>query len=296
MRNLAELAGAWIDSRVSSGVTPVSARSYRFGLLPLCKTLGSKPAATLSLDKLVEYRRLLSETVSAGTAKVRWDLAIAVVRWGQEEGLVPDFRIPRDLRRMRGAPPFRRVWTPAEIQRLVDAADPQMRACILLGANLGYGNRDCARLTKRHINGRIVDAVRHKTGAERRGWLWPETLGALEEWPPPFLNRKGKPLVRDGNDYLRIGFRTLVRRCGIAANGRGFYSLRRAYRTAVDDHWDRPAIDLTMGHITPGMGARYVAWIDDDRLRAVSIHARSKLLGVASERDVVVPPGRAAIA
>jgi integrase len=294
MRNLADLAAAWIDTRVSSGVTPNTSRSYRIALTPLVRAMGDKAACRVALGDLVAYRRLLSETVSTGTAKVRWDLAIAVVRWGQEEGLVPDFRIPRDLRRMRGSPPFRRVWSPAEIQRLVDAADPQMRACILLGANLGYGNRDCARLEQRHINGHMVDAIRHKTGAERRGWLWPETLDALAKWPPPFLNRKGKAIVRDGNDYLRIGFTNLVRRCGITANGRGFYSLRRAYRTAVDDHWDRPAIDLTMGHITPGMGARYVAWIDDDRLRAVSIHARSKLLGVASERDVVVPPGRAA--
>lgn len=296
MRNLAELAAAWIESRVSSGVTEVTAKAYRFKLLPLCKTLGRHRPSEFTLDKLVAYRRHLTETVAAGTAKARWDLAIAVARWGQEQGVVPEYRIPRDLRRMRGAPPFRRVWSPAEIQRLIHAADPQMRACILLGANLGYGNRDCARLERRHINGRMVDAVRHKTGAERRGWLWPETLDALTKWPPPFLNSKNRPIVGDGTDSLRVAFKVLVKRCGIAANGRGFYSLRRAYRTAVDDHWDRPAIDLTMGHITPGMGARYVAWIDDDRLKAVSIHARSKLLGAGSERDVVVPPRRAAIA
>jgi integrase len=296
MRNLAELAASWIDTRVSSGVTPTTSQSYRIALTPLVRSLGNRPVSRLGVGDLVAYRRTVTERVAASTAKVRWDLAVAVFRWGQDEGVVPEFRIPRDLRRMRGAPPFRRVWTPAEIQRLVDAADPQMRACVLLGANLGYGNRDCARLERRNISGRMVDAIRHKTGAERRGWLWPETLDALTKWPPPFLNRKGKPIVRDGNDYLRIRFTNLVRRCGIAANGRGFYSLRRAYRTAVDDHWDRPAIDLTMGHITPGMGARYVAWIDDDRLKAVSIHARSKLLGVGSERDVVVPTGRAAIA
>lgn len=294
MRNLTELAAAWIDSRAEAGVAPNTIRAYRTTLNIMSKYLGSIDPAGLGIAELAEYKRCLHEICAASTAKVRWDTAIAVIRYGQDLGVVPDFRITRDLRRMRGGQPFRRVWRNGEIHRLVDAADPQMRACILLGVNLGYGNRDCARLKPTDICGNIVDACRHKTGGERRGWLWPETLAALGRCPPPFLNERGKALVRDGNDYLRPRFIALLKRCKIAAAGRGFYSFRRSYRTAVDSHWDRPAIDLTMGHATPGMGARYVAWIDDERLRSVSIHARVRL-GFASEGDVVVgvPAARA---
>jgi integrase len=287
MRNLRELSAAWIDSRAEAGVAGTTLRSYRTTLNILSRYLGNRPPGELRIQELAGYKRELIGSCAPSTAKVRWDTAVAVVRYGQELGVVPDFRITRDLRRMRGGQPFRRVWQKGEIHRMVDAADPQMRACILLGINLGYGNRDCARLKLTDICGNIVDACRHKTGGERRGWLWPETLAALGRCPPPFVNERGRPLVGDGNDYLRPRFKALLRACRIAADGRGFYSLRRAYRTAVDSHWDRPAIDLTMGHATPGMGARYVAWIEDERLRAVSVHARVRL-GFASEGDVVV--------
>ena len=287
MRNFTELAAAWIDSRTETGVSPNTIRTYRTNLNNVSKHLGSARTGEIGVAELADYKRSLIGGCAPSTAKVRWDTVIAVVRYGQDISVVPDFRITRDLRRMRGGQPFRRVWQKGEIHRMVDAADPQMRACILLGINLGYGNRDCARLKLTDICGNIVDACRHKTGGERRGWLWPETLAALGRCPPPFVNERGKPLVGDGNDYLRPRFKALLRACRIAADGRGFYSLRRAYRTAVDSHWDRPAIDLTMGHATPGMGARYVAWIDDERLRAVSVHARVRL-GFASEGDVVV--------
>lgn len=287
MRNVQELSRAWIESRALAGVAANTLRSYRTTLSILSKCLGNRPPRELGVADLAEYKRSLAHGCARSTAKVRWDTAIAVVRYGQDLGVVPDFRITRDLRRIRGGQPFRRVWRNGEIHRMVDAADPQVRACILLGINLGYGNRDCARLKPTDICGNIVDACRHKTGGERRGWLWPETLAALQRCPPPFVNERGKPLVGDANDYLRPRFKAMLKACGIAADGRGFYSFRRSYRTAVDSHWDRPAIDLTMGHATPGMGHRYVAWIDDDRLCSVSVHARVRL-GFASERDVVV--------
>jgi integrase len=286
MRILSKVCHDWVGTRLRSGVRDFTAYSYRGSLAALCRFLEDKAASEMSLDDLVAYRRHVLETVSMGTAKVRWDLAVAVVRWAQDQGEIPNWRIPREIVRMRGAPPFRRVWTPCEIARMLNGACTLMRSLILLGINLGYGNRDCARLAPRNVSGHVVDAIRHKTGTERRGWLWPETLRALEACPPPFTNRRGRPIVVDGQDYVRPRLKALLKSCGIEPNGRGFYSFRRAYRTAVDSHWDRPAIDLTMGHTTPGMGARYVAWIDEDRLQAVSFHARSKLLG-RSEGNVV---------
>lgn len=286
MRNFQGLCEDWVQHRLRAGVRSITAYNYRGSLAVFCRFLGNRPASELSLDDAVAYRRHVLETVSMGTAKIRWDLAVAVIRWAQDNGEIPHWRMPREIVRMRGAPPFRRVWTACEIRRLLDRCCAQMRSLILLGINLGYGNRDCARLLPRHISTSVVDAPRHKTGADRRGWLWPETVRALEACPPPFVNRRGRPIVVDGNDYLRPRLVRLLQSCGIKPNGRGFYSFRRAYRTAVDSHWDKPAIDLTMGHTTPGMGARYVAWIDDDRLCAVSLHARSKLLE-ASERDLV---------
>lgn len=281
MLYLRDIANDWIDRRSDVGLAPRTVSSYRTAIRPLIDHMGEIPATDLSVKHLCDYKRRLLDSVSQGTAKVRFDLAVAIVRSAQEDGTIPAWRIPQDVRRMRGSPPFRRVFRVDEIQRMLSAADEVMRTLILLGLNLGYGQSDCARLRPTNIAGRLVDARRHKTGGERRGWLWPETLAALRACPPPFVSRTGGWIVTDRNDHVGRWMRKTMRHAGVERQRRGFYSLRRTYRTAVDDHPDRPAIDLTMGHATPGMGARYVAWISDDRLRSISDHARQAILGKA---------------
>jgi integrase len=202
-----------------------------------------------------------------------------MVRWASEQELLPPLRLPRSLRDMRGAPPFRRTFTRQELTLLLGAARPQMRACILLGVNVGFGNTDCANLTKRHICGAVIDQPRSKTGMPRRAFLWPETLEALNKSGLPFSNRRGGRLVTPNNDYIGSEFRALLKHVGIHGGRRGFYSLRRTFRTVVDSHWDHRAIDMIMGHATPGMGTRYVAWIDDDRLESVAMHAKQWMHG-----------------
>jgi integrase len=275
---ISDLADLWLRHRLDAGIRSLTFSSYRTALKSFARMAGERDASSITLQDLVRHRASLLESVSQGTAKVRWDVAIAFVRWAQDNCKIPQFPIPRDLRRMRGSPPFRRVFSPGEIARMIDRSCSTMRCCILLGLNLGYGNRDCARLRPRHVSESVVDAPRHKTGSERRGWLWPETKEALASVGLPITNLRGREIVSDGQDYIRPRMRKLLADCGIPSNGRGFYSLRRSYRTAVDDHWDRPAIDVTMGHATPGMGSRYVAWISDDRLHALSVHARQRLL------------------
>lgn len=272
------LCERWVDARLHAGIRRLTASGYRTSLRSLVDHLGDRRADSITIDDMLRHRRYLLDRLSQGTAKVRWDISMAMVRWAQDRSEIPYFLVPRDLRRMRGSPPFRRVFSPQEIVRLLACACAKMRLLILLGINLGYGNRDCARLQDRHVSGHIVDAPRFKTGADRRNWLWPETLEALSEVGLPIENARGLPIVSDGQDYIKPRMHALMRRAGVPSNRRGFYSFRRSYRTAIDDHWDRPAIDLTMGHSTPGMGARYVAWISDDRIRQVSVHARSKLL------------------
>jgi len=143
-----------------------------------------------------------------------------------------------------------------------------------MGLNAGFGNADCWALRHHHILGDMVDMPRPKTGVERRACLWPETIRAVERAGLPFGGRLG-PFPRP--ESIGKLFRSLCSRLGIYQPKRTFYSLRRTYRTAVDEHLDRPAIDMTMGHTTPGMGSRYVASISDDRLRVVSFLARKRL-------------------
>jgi integrase len=287
---LSELSNLWIESRRMAGVRKLTLAHYRNASRTFVDMVGGRPSSTVTLDDIVNIKRVLQNRYTPYSALNRLTVSIAIIRHGQNIGEIPMFAIPRDARKLRKGAPFRRIYQRSEIENMLKIADPTLKACILLGLNLGYGNHDCGRLRSSHICGSLVDMVRDKTGVERRGWLWPQTLDALSEVGLPLKNLKGKAIVSERGDYLGPRFRRLMVRAGVEQNGRGFYSMRRTYRTAVDTHPDMPAIDLTMGHTTPGMGARYVAWISDERLRAVSVHARASIFGEGSERDVVVRP------
>jgi integrase len=98
-----------------------------------------------------------------------------------------------------------------EVIRLLDAADLELKAMILLGLNCAFGNSDIAHLSESDVDQSKgwVSLPRTKTQIPRRIPLWPETLAALDAAlavrPAPatptarglcFLTRSGLPLVR----------------------------------------------------------------------------------------------------
>jgi integrase len=231
--------------------------------------------------------------------------------WGTDEGLIKqamaygqDYKRPKAaLRRKNKEAGGERMFTQQEIWELLDGrtakrgqnavcpASPQMRAMILLGLNGGWGNTDVALLPLKRINLKtgFIDYPREKNAIKRRLLLWPETAKALKavldergnvDSELVFLTRFGNPWVNGKADSVCLEFSKRMKALGI--NGRsslGFYSLRSTFRTIADEVLDTPAIDLIMGHVTPGMSARYRQRIDDTRLKAVSDHVRKWLLG-----------------
>jgi hypothetical protein len=108
-----------------------------------------------------------------------------------------------------------KLFSAANVWKLIDAADPQLTAMILLGINGAMGATDCAQLTRSMIAVRPgwLDFPRPKTGAMRRFPLWPETVSALDavrDMRPDskddahadrvFLTRTGQPWVRYSGD------------------------------------------------------------------------------------------------
>src|SRR5205807_7492 len=69
---------------------------------------------------------------------------------------------------------------PDEVQRILAAAQPMMRAMVLLALNGGFGNTDVADLPRAVVAGDFLDYARGKTGIERRVPLWPATLAAVK--------------------------------------------------------------------------------------------------------------------
>jgi integrase len=189
-----------------------------------------------------------------------------------------------------------------DLRKMLTRADPQLKACILLGLNAAYGCSDCSRLNQDDLAAEPgwLSVSREKTGEDRRAQLWPETLTALSAAnkvrPNPidsadadavFLTREGHRLVRhkdrsiDGKvvsrrDSLSDAFARLAKNCDVKLSGR-FYLLRHQARTLMDERRDTPAARVVMGHSAGGIDREYVELITDERLVAVTEHVRQWL-------------------
>jgi integrase len=241
-----------------------------------------------------------------------------VFRYGTDNGLIdkavrfgtefrkPDKAVLRRHRAKNGA----KMLEAGEVRKLADAADPQLRAMVLLGVNCGFGNTDVATLplTALDLDGGWVTFPRPKTGIARRCPLWPETVTALRDAlaarPAPrhpdaadkvFVTTRGTTVVRvtekSRTDNVSVTFNDLLTAAGLHRDGLGFYTLRHVFRTVADAARDPVAIDLIMGHADPSMGGHYRERVDDARLRAVADHVHRWLFPPADPTATVTTEG-----
>jgi integrase len=206
----------------------------------------------------------------------------------------PGFKRPsrKVLRKLRASKP-KKLFEAAEVRKLLDAADDQLKAMILLAINSGLGNTDCGLLPKNALalKGGWLDYPRPKTGVERRCPLWPETVKAiravLADRPTPkdnahaglvFVTKYGGSWAKDTRDNpISKEFAKLMKEQKLHRKGRSFYSLRHTFATIAGESKDQVAVNHIMGHADESMAAQYRERISDDRLRAVADHVRSWL-------------------
>jgi integrase len=263
----------------------------------------SRVVSDVGPDDFAVYRAELAKTRRAVALGNEIQAVRSILKFAYEEGIIatpvrfgtafkkPSAKVLRVEHARHGARDL-----PAEsIRTLIDAADVHLKAMILLGVNAGYGNNDCATLTKAGIdlkNGWLSYA-RPKTGVSRRAKLWPETVAALKA----SLKKRPEPQSEEDADVFFITkyhnswsknttgnpvslvFRRLLEDCGLHRAGLGFYSLRRTFETVAGETLDQPAVDLVMGHtpIASDMSARYRQRVGDDRLELVAEHVRKWL-------------------
>ena len=171
------------------------------------ETLQEYTRASKQVTEVLGSRRLVSDLASddfeklrARLAKTRGPRALAsrivsirsLFKYAYDAALITSpiryghaFAKPsRALIRKERAKNGPRMFAAEEIRRMIDGAEPQLRAMILLGINAGYGNTDCARLEPKHLNLMTAwaDFPRPKTGVLRRAKLWPETVQAIIAW------------------------------------------------------------------------------------------------------------------
>jgi integrase len=223
-------------------------------------------------------------------------------RYGVEASLIdrmplfgPGFQKPsRKTLRLERAKKGSRIFTAAEIQQMLSAANVPLKTMILLALNCGLGNADIGRLREGNLDLQRgwLDFPRPKTGIGRRCPLWSETITAIRTMlsvrPPAkdpgnadlvFLSKAGTSFYADaGNSPITQLFGRLLKRLGI--NGqRGFYSLRHTHATIGGEARDQAAVSAILGHVVTSMTGNYQHGISDDRLIAVVDCVHSWLFG-----------------
>lgn len=187
-----------------------------------------------------------------------------------------------------------KLFSAADLRRIIAAADVHMRAMIYLGLNCGFGNMDCGTIPIDAIDldGAWVNYHRRKTGISRRCPLWPQTVRAirksLKRRPDHkakadagllFITKYGAAWGKDTPDSpVSKEFRKLLNRLKLHRPGLGFYTLRHCFRTAADGSGDQVAANAIMGHVDDSMAATYREGIDDARLLKVTNHVRQWLV------------------
>jgi integrase len=321
-----ELVNRFLTDRgrkVNSGeLSPRSLGDYLRSGERILKAFGkSRLVADLDQEDFGKLREAFAKKWGAVTLGNEIGRVRAIFRWGFDSGLLatpvrfgvsftkPTRAVLRRARKVNGE----RLFTAAQVRTLIAAADPQLKAMILLAINCGLGNTDCSALERRHLDldAALLDFPRPKTSVDRRAVLWSETVdairAALELRPAAkdqrdaecvFLTRFGRRWVRATKGTQDEDGRVLVKG-GSAVNvlwqeysklltahlpdcKRTFYDLRHVYRTVADECRDQPAVMLTMGHADGTMGGVYRERIDDSRLRVVADTVHSWLYGGAS--------------
>lgn len=231
--------------------------------------------STLDLQK---YKRHVKRSYSAQRLNLNISVMKAMFHWAKKNEIlsfIPNIDI---VSREKVEHKQRFIFSSEQIQKILDIADVQMKAMVLLGLNCGFGCMDCAQLKWSDMdfeNSRVV-LPRGKTGIMRDLPLWPETINAIrnisrKDGKLVFYTKHGKPMISEKHivtensekyssvNMVTARFARLIKKAGIKVpQGTGFYALRRAAATMAAQSGDPFAVQRLLGHANLQMATRYV--------------------------------------
>jgi len=316
------------DTAVSSGeLAPITRKTYRRTTDVLVRFFGrGRALESIAPEDFGRLKAKLAKHLGVEALAAEIQRIRTVFRFAKAHKLVAeavefgDFKRPSQrARRLARQGNGRRTFTAAEVRLLLDHADVQFKAMLLLGVNTGIGSADVGRLPISAVNleNGWLDSPRGKTGVRRKAPLWNETVEAIRAWlairpePPKklarllFVRPNGKPwynatssgripremaLLFDRIDKAR---REKAEKAGqtppesIRHRGWGYYTLRRTFASVGDGARDPRALQFIMGH-SPDSGDITSVYLDDpesERLVAVCAHVHSWLYGTPENGD-----------
>jgi integrase len=166
---------------------------------------GSMPIAAIndprSRGDFLEWRDAMSATPRA--ADYAWTTLARILSWGKNRSLLTNNPCEMGGRLYRGGSRAELVWKPADLQKLMAHASPEVMAAVILALWTGQRQGDLLRLTWKSYNGRTINLRQSKSGGKRVSIPVGETLrrllDGLERRSPRILvNSRGRPWTEDG--------------------------------------------------------------------------------------------------
>jgi len=293
IKTLCNLYLEYQESRVEVG--ELTARHYADqveSLRKLVRFLGQyREIEQISALDLQNYKKGLQKGFGS-THRINLHVSImkSMFHWARKNDILESIPNIDAVSKVKTVHKERSVFDPAQVRRLLDTADVQMKAMIWLGLNCGFGCTDCAELKWRDldIESRRVKLARKKTGISRNLPLWPETIDAISSVPKTgdlvFCTCQGNPWVRTvrtvdaggiakymTDNAISKEFAKLLKKAGVEApKGTGFYTLRRTAATAAAQSGDPFAVQRLLGHADLKMATTYVQDISEQTDRVVN--------------------------
>jgi len=249
------------------------------------------PNQMVSDVSTVDLQNFRAALIKKGKSTNNYISAIkAMYNWAADNEVIdtiPNLKAIKKVPKTKGKKP---ILTPTQIKKLLEYANPQMKAMIWMGLNCGFGCTDCAELLWENLdlNTGRVNFARTKTGMGRNLPLWKETVKCLKAIPrinKRVLNtNQGDKWVcvkqkraTDGTiklisyNGISTEFSKLLKKAGIKTEkGTGFYTLRRTAATLAAKSGDPFAVQRLLGHADLRMATTYVQDISEQTDRVIN--------------------------
>jgi len=293
LRTLCNLYLQYQDSRVLAGeIKPRQLYDQTRYLRAFVKHIGpNRKIFDITTIDIQNYRaRMIKSKKAAVTINNHISAFKAMFHWAGENDVISSLPNLNAIKKIPAPKKFRPIFTSEQIKKLLDHANQQMRAMILLGLNCGFGCTDCAELLWKHIDFKEarIHFARGKTGIDRNLPLWSETIEALKALSQinerVFNTRMGNAWVRtiktvkkDGSIKYTVDnaitkeFSKLIKKANITIEkGVGFYTLRRTAATLAAQSGDPFAVQKLLGHADLKRATTYVQDVSEQTDRVIN--------------------------
>lgn len=206
------------------------------------------------------------------------DVGSIIFQWGvpREITAVNPFAPVQKVRKPHGEAKVNRVWMPQELETVIEAAPPGIRAAIALGAYAGLREGDALRLPWSAWDGEAISYTQAKTGRALRIRTHKSLNAILADTPrnSPVLvtGQRKKPLTESG--FRAMFFRLLgeLEQAGRVGGGLTFHGLRHTAATMLAEAGcdDRDIMAVT-GHKTVASVQRYTQEADQNRRSVTAV-------------------------